>query len=58
MIGKTIGHYRVSDKLGEGGMGIVYRATDTQLGREVAIKFLPATYATNTDRLHRFEQEA
>src|SRR5262245_34813481 len=58
MIGKTIGQYRVTDKVGEGGMGIVYRATDTQLGREVAIKVLPATYSTNTDRLRRFEQEA
>src|SRR5215470_5228268 len=58
MIGKTIGQYRVTDQLGEGGMGIVYRATDVQLGREVAIKVLPTTYATNTDRLRRFEQEA
>jgi serine/threonine protein kinase len=58
MIGQSIAHYRITAKLGEGGMGEVYRATDTKLGREVAVKVLPADYAENADRLRRFEQEA
>jgi len=58
VIGKSIGHYEVVAKLGEGGMGEVYRARDGRLGRDVAIKILPAAFASDPDRLSRFEQEA
>jgi len=58
MIGQTIAHYRVTAKLGEGGMGEVYRAIDTKLGREVAIKVLPAAFAYDPDRMARFTREA
>src|ERR1044072_1900317 len=51
-------HYRILEKLGEGGMGEVYLAEDMKLGRKVAIKILSEEYTTNKDRLHRFEQEA
>src|SRR2546421_2779051 len=54
----TIAHYRITSKLGEGGMGAVYRATDTKLGREVAIKILPDGFAAEPDRLARFTREA
>ena len=58
MIDKTIGHYRVLSKLGAGGMGEVYRATDTTLGRDVAIKVLPTAVAQDPERLGRFRREA
>ncbi len=54
----TFGHYELSDKLGEGGMGEVYRAHDTRLGRDVAIKLLPDALASDAERLARFEREA
>ncbi len=54
----TIAHYRVTSKLGEGGMGAVYRATDTKLNRDVAIKVLPDSFANDPDRLARFTREA
>ena len=55
---RSIAHYRLGEKLGEGGMGAVYRARDTRLGRDVAIKILPDTLALDADRLARFEREA
>src|SRR5256714_15359053 len=57
-VNATLSHYRIMSKIGEGGMGEVYRARDTKLGRDVAIKILPASLSENADRLHRFEQEA
>jgi serine/threonine protein kinase len=58
LIGKKIAHYSVTAKLGEGGMGEVYRATDTKLGRDVALKVLPQAFASDADRMARFEREA
>src|SRR5215813_2854210 len=53
-----IAHYRITSKLGEGGMGAVYRATDTKLNRDVAIKILPEAFAKDGDRMARFQNEA
>jgi Tol biopolymer transport system component len=58
MIGETLSHYRVTQKIGAGGMGEVYRATDSKLHREVAIKVLPVALADDPERMARFEREA
>lgn len=57
-IGKLLNHYRIVSRIGSGGMGDVYLAEDTILGRKVALKFLPSEVASNPERLHRFRQEA
>src|SRR5690349_412566 len=58
MIGRTLDHYRIESKLGEGGMGVVYKARDTHLDRLVAIKVLPADKLADSSRKQRFIQEA
>jgi len=58
LLGKKLAHYEIVEKIGAGGMGEVYRATDTKLGRDVALKLLPAAFSHDTERLARFEREA
>src|SRR5262245_4975604 len=57
-VGAKLGRYEIRSKIGEGGMGEVYLAEDTRLRRKVALKILPTEFASNTDRMRRFDQEA
>src|SRR4029077_8238854 len=56
--GARLGPYEILSRIGAGGMGEVYRARDTRLGRDVAVKILPSSFSSDPDRLRRFEQEA
>ncbi len=58
MIGRTLAHYEITEKLGQGGMGEVFRARDTKLDRDVAIKVLPTALSRNPERVLRFQRKA